>query len=140
MTLPVWPSDLPDPIGEGFKLVRGESRRRSQGDQGPPRMRRGISKAVDQVQLTLVVDHNERARFERFYVEETAEGALPFLMPDWSRNGDYLTTADGTFLTDASGNRLTIAATWACLFGDQLPSYAAIGAHWQLGFIVTVLP
>ncbi len=140
MTLPSWPTDLIEPVGDNWKLLRGSARRRGQGDQGPPRMRRGISKAVDQVQMSFVVTHNERARFERFYVEETSEGALPFLMPDWSRNGDYLTMADGTFLTDASGNRLTIAATWLCMFGEQSPAYGAIGAHWQLSFSVTVLP
>lgn len=140
MTLPNWPTDLPEPVGDGFRIARGERRRRSQGDQGPPRMRRGISKSVDQVQMSIVVSHNERARFERFYREETSEGALPFLMPDWSRNGDYLTMADGTFLTDAAGNRLTMAVTLPCLFGDQLPTYSAIGGHWQLSFVVTVLP
>ncbi|MEP2437591.1 MAG: hypothetical protein ABJH93_11905, partial [Roseibium sp.] len=133
--------DLPEPNGQGWKLLRGESRRRAQGDQGPPRMRRGISKAVDQMQMTLLLTHNERARFERFYREETSEGALPFLMPDWSRNGDLLTMADGTVLTDASGNRLTMSVIVPCLFStDQLPSYAAIGAHWQLAFVITVLP
>ena len=140
MTLPVWPTDLIEPLGDNWKLVRGDARRRGRGDQGPPRMRRGISKAVDQVQMSLMVTHNERARFERFYVEETGEGALPFLMPDWSRNGDHLTMADGTFLTDASGNRLTMSVTRACLFGDQLPSYAAVGTHWQLGLVVVYLP
>ena len=140
MTLPSWPIELLEPISDGWRQQRGESRRRGGGDQGPPRMRRGVSKAADAVQMTFVCTHDERARFDRFYDEDTDEGALPFLIPDFATDGDALMTGEGSLLTDENDNPLLIASTWVAMFGDQLPSYAPIGLRWQITFILTVLP
>ena len=140
MTLPTFPTELVKPVADGWRQQRGESRRRAGGDQGPPRTRRGISKAADVVQMSFICDHDQRARFERFYDEDTAEGALPFLIPDFATDGDMLMTADGALLTDDEDNPLLIASTLVCMFGEQLPGYAPIGAHWQVSFILTVLP
>lgn len=140
MTLPSFPTELLRPLSDGWRKQRGESRRRAAGDQGPTRTRRGISKAADAVQVSFICDHDQMARFDRFYDEDTSEGALPFLITDFATDGDWLITADGEILTDDEDNPLTIASTLVCLFGEQLPATVPIGAHWQVSFILTVLP
>ena len=140
MTLPRFPTELLRPLSDGWRKQRGESRRRAAGDQGPTRTRRGISKAADAVQVSFILNHDEMARFDRFYDEDTAEGALPFLIPDFATDGDWLMTADGEILTDDEDNPLMIASTLVCQFGEQLPSTVPIGAHWQVSFILQMLP
>lgn len=140
MTLPQWPSELPDPVGDGWKIRPEDARRRAPGDQGPPRSRRGVSRPVTAIRATFVFDIHEQARFERFFIEDTAEGALPFLMPDFKRSGEYITSLDRTILTDASGNPLVAIVTPLCMIGDQLPAYDPIGTEWQVTVDIVVLP
>lgn len=140
MTLPVWPSELSEPTGDGWKIRPGDSRRRAPGDQGPPRVRRGVSRSVTAIRGVFIFDVHETARFERFLYEETVEGALPFLMPDFKRSGEYLTMADRTVLTDRLGNPLVATVTKLCMFGEQLPAFDPLGAEWQVSVDISVMP
>ena len=140
MSLPVWPEELERPLRDSYDQQKGDTRRRQQGDQGPPRMRRGISKGVEVIGMAFMATADERARFERFYNEDTGEGALPFLMTDWGRDGLALWDDDGAGLTDETGTPLLIAATWVCSFGEALPSITPVGVEWRIQFNLVVLP
>jgi hypothetical protein len=83
---------------------------------------------------------NEWARLQRFYIEETQSGALPFIMPDYERQGLPLSTTAGARLTNRAGNRLVIASTWLCQFSDALPSATVVGVERQVSFRVEILP
>lgn len=140
MTMPSWPAELVRPLREGYQQQRGDNRRFASGEQGPPRVRRGVSKAITTVPMSFYVTSDQRARFWRFYIEETEEGALPFIMPDWTRDEHDLLTAGGLNLLTHDDVPLLIAATWAVLFGQSTPNETPMGVEWRINFDVMVLP
>lgn len=138
--MPSWPAELSRPLADAFQRQRGENRRISQGDQGPPRVRRGMSKSVDTVQIALYLSYDQKARFYRFHDEETEEGALPFLMPGWAKQDQNLLTVDGLYLTDENDVPLLLDDTWPCLFGQSRPNDVVMGVEWRVTFDVIILP
>jgi hypothetical protein len=135
-----WPSELPRPLRAGYQRTSGESRLRTTNDKGPARQRRRFSSVTDTLDLTFILTMNEWARLLRFYREETLDGALPFIMPDFDRQGLSLSTATGSSLTTSTGHRLVIGATWLCQFSDALPVATVIGVQRQVSFRVDILP
>ena len=140
MTLPSWPTELERPLRDGFSQQIGDNRRRQKADQGPPRMRRSTSKAIETIGMSFMATADLRDRFWRFYREEVGSGALPFLVPDWGRDGLVLWDSSGIVLTDEDGTPLLIAATWVCVFGDRLPGDVPVGVEWRIQFDLVVLP
>jgi len=123
MTIPTWPSDLPQLAAlDNFTLSQAEGRIRSQTDTGPGKVRLLNSAAVTpftvQVQ-PLTID--QYARFERFWNEEIGYGVLPFWLPDLFYDGLTLTDQDGNTITDQSGTPIVFGSWWLVRFGGTTP-------------------
>lgn len=141
MTLHIWPDgELPRPLRPEFELAFGEGRLLTQPSAGPVRSRRRFSAVSHSQALAFLMTRNERARFERFYFDETRAGALPFLMPDFGTDGLPIGDEAGAQLTDEAGAPLLITAMRLCLFGAQLPVISAQGVEWRVSFAVEILP
>lgn len=140
MSMPSWPVELKKPLADGFQQAREDNRRLLRAERGPPRVRRGSSKASEAVSVAFYLSHDQRARFDRFHIEETEEGALPFLVPAWGVDNHDLWTADGLNLLTHDDVPLLIASTWVCLFGQTMPSVVAMGVEWRISFDLVILP
>lgn len=140
MTLPVWPADLPPPLRRGYQGSLLENRLRRSGQGGPPRFERLTSARTRELSLQIVTDRVGKSLFDRFHAETTADGALPFAMPDPVSDGWPLLTPGGDALLAPDGEPLTNAATLLCLFGEALPRDTLQGRDFTITFSVTVLP
>jgi hypothetical protein len=140
VTLPSYPPELPRPNRDGYRVARGDGRSIGRQDAGPPTRRRRFSSTVTTLSLSIDLSRSLKARFDRFYDEETAGGTLPFLMPDPATDGTELLTIGGVPLLTAGGVPLLIARTWLCVFGDQLPVETPRGVEWRVSFTLLVLP
>lgn len=142
MTLPRWPSDLPRPDRQGFQVSVPDGRLATRPEAGPPRVRRRFSAAATPMQMTIRVDADQRARFERFWGEDLSRGSLPFLMPDWRFDGHGLRTGTGGGgLVTAAGGRLIIAAWVLVMFAtDQAPAQTPEGVGWRIVASFSILP
>ncbi|WFE92309.1 hypothetical protein K1718_13370 [Roseibium porphyridii] len=135
-----WPSTLPLPDRQTYGKQPDEARIRRRPDSGPPGSRGRFSSAARQVALSIDIDRNQKAVFDRFFQHELAEGSLPFTMPDPTTHGWQLFTAAESPLLTVDGTPIALAATWLCLFGDGLPSEAIRGVRFQISFQIAVMP
>lgn len=137
-----WPISLPRPNRDGFQLKPQEARRKRQSDAGPPGYRRRFSAVAKSVNMTLMLTHNQRATFDRFFHETCQDGAMRFWMPDPTNDGWPLTTETGAPLwtNDETREPLTIGARWLCAWGDDLPTETVQGIEFQKTFSLWVLP
>lgn len=140
MSLPWYPTTLPAPLAENFREARGDGRTVGRTDAGPPIRRRRFSAVPKSVSFSTILYPHELSKFNRFYEEDTAEGTLPFLMPDPINNGALLLTAGGVPLLTAGGSPILITSTWLCVFGDELPVVTPSGLEWRVTFSLLVLP
>ena len=139
MALPVWPSELDPPMREGYAISRVETRLRRPVEQGPHRQRRRFSAAPAPVSMTLDVSRDQRARFDRFFIEEVSQGALPFLITDPTTHGQPILVG-GEPLLDTDGEVITIAAWQVARFGEALPETTVIGIRYRIRFSIEVMP
>lgn len=123
-----------------FQMETGDGRLHTRNDAGPMRIRRKYSQVANTVAITIDVDRNQLARFDRFYNEEIGSGTLPFLMTDPMTAALPLLDADTIQLTTHDGKPLVCAATWVCLMGEQPPVRTPIGVRWRVSFQVMVMP
>ncbi|WP_430914067.1 hypothetical protein [Methylobacterium sp. sgz302541] len=142
MSIPFWPSDLPQRVSRnGFGETFRDGRLRTAMEAGPPKMRRRFSSAVRPIQASIEVTVDGKARLERFWSEEAAGGTLPFLMPDQTLDGLALTDGDGIQLLDDQGRPLVNTNWWLAMFGDSAPSVQNMGWIWyRVSFPLMVLP
>lgn len=139
MVLPVWPHELDPPLREGYGILRAENRLRRPVEQGPHRQRRKFSAVPSSVPMTLDVSRDERARFDRFYDEEVAEGSLPFLIKDPTTHGLPIMVG-GAWLLDEAGRVITIAAWQIGRFGAPPPEVSVIGVRYRIRCTIEVMP
>lgn len=99
-----------------------------------------MSKAAQAVGVAFFVSHDQRGRFDRFFDDETEQGALPFLVPSWGIDNVGLLAADGLDLLTHEDAPLLIAATWVCMFGQTMPSVVPMGLQWRISFDLVILP
>ena len=141
MTLPVWPNlELPRPLRAGYQEAPLDGRILSRTEAGYTRLRRRFTMMPRRLSLTFMMSRNERARFERFYEEELAAGALQFLMPDFADDGWPLADDEGAWLATDEGDVLVTEKIELCQFTEQLPAYEVAGLEWRVSFTVEVLP
>lgn len=142
MAIPVWPGDLPQRVlSDGYSYGFADGRLKTAMERGPPKTRRGSSAAVKLVSAQIYGDQNDIARLERFWIEDLAHGALPFLIPDQNRDELALVTDDGLQLLDDQGRRLINTAWWLVLFGETPPQAQPVsGMIHRSTFTLTVLP
>lgn len=143
MSLPVWPVDLPQFVErQGFSEGFADGRLRTKMDAGPAKTRRRSSSAARPIQASVRVSVDGKMRLKRFWDEDTASGALPFLMPDPTADGLALIFDDGSRLLDQDGAPLLDTAWLLVLFGETPPNAipAAGGAWYMVSFSLSVLP
>ena len=140
--IPVWPTDLPQKLlSDGYSYGFADGRLKTAMDAGPPKMRRRFSSAVRPVAGQFYGSEDDMARLERFWAEDTAGGALPFLIPDQNRDALALLTSDGLQLQDDQGRPLINTAWWLVLFGDTPPQKQVVsGLIHKATFTLSVMP
>ena len=87
MRIPTFPPELPRPQVSGFRRQRSDPRRRRTFDAGPPKFARRYSAVPVTFSLSMRLHAWQVALFDRFYVEDCADGSLPFYMPDYTVDG-----------------------------------------------------
>lgn len=134
-----WPAGLPRPERNSWQLSRQDGRQASQGDVGPVRYRRRISRTPLEVQMSVVLDRDQRAVFDRFYDDDCAGGVRLFRMPDPATDGWALLASDGNPLLAPDGSPLLLSALWLCAWGKEGPVEAVIGVEFRKNFSLQVL-
>lgn len=140
MTIASWPTELPHPERESWSLSRQDGRMKLRSDAGPPRYRRRFSAVAKLVSLSIIVDRNGKAIFDRFFEETTEDGSLLFYMPDPTTDGWHLFTGAGARLLKSDGTPLLLAGSWLCAWGDQTPTDTILGVEFRISFSVAVMP
>lgn len=141
MSIPAWPSVLPNPNRSGYSLALGEGRMFTQDDAGPVRAGRKFSQVAKSMSLVIEVNRDLRAVFENFWFEDTKEGVRPFTMPDFSTDGWTLLDDAGEPLRDETGAPLLLAETWLCMFAtSSTPQISVRGVDWVISFAIQVMP
>jgi hypothetical protein len=92
------------------------------------------------VSASIIIDYDAKSRFERFWIEDTSYGSLPFIMPDQTHDGVPILDEDGNSILDEGGNPLLIAANWLVMFGQEAPQIAPWGVQFQASFQLNVMP
>lgn len=141
MTVPVWPDDLPCSVIMGsLQTAPRGSRLSTAPDYGPSKLRRRGPKIMA-ASGTVSVDANQRARFDRFWDEDTEGGTLPFLFRDHQLDGYQMTDEAGAWLETEDGTPIRIESWWLVQFGQQEPAYSRqSGNRFQIQFSLVVLP
>ncbi|WP_349295232.1 hypothetical protein ABEB22_18290 (plasmid) [Thioclava sp. 'Guangxiensis'] len=134
-----WPTELPRPERNSWQRSYQDGRRKSQGDAGPVRYRRKLSRSTQLVTLSVMLSRSEKAVFDRFFEEECLFGADRFWMPDPTSDGWPLLSSDGTPLQTGDGVPLLVARQWLCAWGDQLPTETIIGREFRMTFSLQVI-
>lgn len=144
MTVAVWPSSLPKPDRDTWNAQPQDARLKRQSEAGPPTWRRRFSNAAKMVSLSVLLDRDQNAIFENFYLYDTKQGSLLFWMPDPTTDGWFLYTDDGSPLLisggDNDGAPILLGAQWLCSFGDTLPNETVVGIRFRRTFSVVVIP
>jgi hypothetical protein len=137
----VWPDDLPcsvttDSLATG---PRG-SRLATAPDIGPAKLRRRGPKVAAATGI-LHVTQDQRARFDRFWEEDTTGGVLPFLFRDQQVDGYPLEDDLGAWLQTETGEPIRIESWWLCQFGQQDPAYTRLtGRRFRIQISLIILP
>lgn len=139
MTIPTWPSQLPCPERSSYQAQRANSRLAKQGN-GPTGYRRRFSSVPRLVVYSIDVPRSLKAVFDNFYEVTTADGALPFRMPDPVTDGWPMLTSDGQYMLDINGTPLLLSKMDLCLFGQEPPSETIKSARFEISFSVQVMP
>lgn len=140
MTYPVWPESLPRPERSSWQANRQDGRLKRRSDAGPTSYRRRFSSTARPVSLSVLLSRDQKAIFENFYVEEIAEGAGLFWMPDPTTDAWPLLTDEGPSLLTDDGTPILLGEQWLVTMGDTLPSEAVIGVEFRISFSVEVMP
>lgn len=136
----IWPSSLPRPERQPYGRQPDEARLERKAETGPLAFRRRFSSVARLVALSIDIDRNQKAIFDRFYETDTKEGSLPFSMPDPTTHEWLLFTADGQQILAVDGTPILLTAHWLCVFGKSRPSEAIRGVRFQISFQVAVMP
>lgn len=140
MTLPAWPSVLPRPLRDSWQLRPQDVRVARTVQAGPPGYRRRFSAGAQLVSQAIDLDRHQKAVFDKFFFETTRQGSLPFTMPDPTTDGWALLDAEGAPILTEGGDPILLAATWTCLFGQEVPVEAVYGVRFIKSFSIAVMP
>lgn len=141
--IPYWPSDLPQRVlADSFSEGLADGRLRTAMETGHAKSRRRFSSAPKPVAAGFKISLDEKARLERFWLEEIAGGSLPFLIPDQTRDGVALLADGGLQLLDDQGRPLINTAWWLVLAGESPPAFTTRnrGISYTATFPMMVMP
>ena len=139
MTVATWPASLPRPARNSWQAQQDDGRMRRSGG-GPPGYRRRFSSTARMVSLSINVPRSLKAVFDNFHRDTTAQGTMPFYMPDPTTDGWALLDAQGRPLKDGTGRPILLSARWLCLFGEEHPIETIQGVRFDIAFSVAVMP
>jgi hypothetical protein len=142
MTVPIWPSDLPQKfLANGYSEKLRDGRIFVRTGTGPGKARRRFSSAVIPVNGSMYLRSDQKARFERFWNEDTNGGVLAFNIPDQTHDGFSILNDEGLFLTTDAGEPLIVTAKWLAMFAQEPPTFTTInGGYFSVSFGLSVLP
>jgi hypothetical protein len=92
------------------------------------------------VTLSLLLNRDLRAVFDRFYDVDCAGGTRLFWMPDPTTDGWALLGTDGRPLLAGGRQPLLMSRRWLCAWGDAVPSEALVGLEFRKSFNLQVMP
>ncbi|MBT9370270.1 hypothetical protein [Rhizobium sp. CSW-27] len=140
MTVAVWPSELPPPEQQGYKKTAQDPRQKRAGDIGPAGYRRRFSGVARPVSLSFLLDRGQKARFDRFYEEETGFGTISFDMPDPTTDGWPALDSNGEQMLDSEGRPMLLTRIWRCKFADGAPEETVVDTQFRVTFSILVMP
>lgn len=141
MTIPTFPSELPKPLASGYASQRFDPRRRRTFDAGPPKFSRRYSKVATSRTFTMWLWAWQKAVFDGFYIEQCAEGSLPFYMTDDTVDGLSVLDESLRFLTDENDVPILCAKRMLCLWGDAPPTFGtAVTTRQLVSFSILEMP
>lgn len=142
MTVAEWPTELGKPQRQGYGRTLGEGRKFISSERGPGRIRRKFSSTVQPISMQIFLNTDDKkARFERFWNENTSGGSSIFTMADPETDGIPLLDEDGLPLLDEDDLPLLLSSTWVCQFGRSPPEVVSDGGRtWMITFPLVVLP
>jgi hypothetical protein len=140
MAIPVWPEELPQRVlRAGYSETFRDGLLRSRSDSGVGKVRRRYSSAALPVAATISLFFSQKARLERFWYEETGNGALPFTMPDQTHDGLPMLDGGGLPILNGSGLPVLVTSTWLVQFAAP-PQIAPRGPIFSASLQLNVLP
>lgn len=142
MSIPAWPSELPEPLRADYAEQSGEGRTMFRPDAGPPRIRQRFAAVVDDVPYSISVERWKLGLFDKFYGETLKNGTLPFTMPSPLIDGFAILDEDGVPLLDENDVPLLFGETMLVMFADQgLPARSQIDVEeYRVRFRLMRLP
>jgi hypothetical protein len=123
-----------------FQSSARGNRLRTAPDSGPAKQRRR-GPLVRPATIAILVDQDGRARFDRFFDEETVSGTAPFLFPDQQMDNYLAEDEGGLVLQDETGTPIIIESWWLVQFGQNQPAFTAVSGHlYNVQFDLVILP
>ena len=140
MTLPAWPSELPQRLTyTTYSETLRDTRFFTNVDAGFGRMRRRLSVGILKVSISFPANFDKKTRFERFWTEETEDGTKHFSMPGQGVDGISLLDEEGGVLLMDDDSPAIITHYWRCRFGQGGPEITRQAGIFRINFDVDVL-
>ena len=130
-----WPADLPQYVRRtDFRQTAPGGVLRTKTDTGPGKARRRFSSAPAPLSCSITVDLAGLARFRRFFEEELANGAKPFLMRDQEFDGATLSD-----LETETGEPIDVVAQRIVMFAEE-PAHTSFGMMFAISMSLSLMP
>jgi hypothetical protein len=133
MTVAVWPSELPNPERGTYQAQREDTRLKKRG-RGAVGYRRMSSSTPRLISMSIEVPRSLKAVFDNFHMDTTADGTLPFWMPDATTDGWPMLSSSGQPVLMPDGTPILLSRRMLCLFGDEMPSESVRGVRFEISF------
>jgi hypothetical protein len=141
MSVATWPAGLPQkPERDGFALGAADGRLVSETEVGPGKRRRRWP-GLATWQMSMWLTASQRDLFLAFW-ESLSGGSSPFWFPDFSTDGEPLTTESDETITTETGEEIDVTIWNLAQFaaGSQPSIGNKSAALWPVSFALQVLP
>lgn len=124
MSYPDFPTALPPPLIAGYQHQRGNARRLTTFDSGPPKssLRHGMVPRT--ISLRFRLSSWQVHTFNRFYEDACRWGTVMFWLRDHMVDGAPLLTSDGRPRLNSQGVPLLASRVMLCAWGDEPPVFS----------------
>lgn len=142
MSIPSYPAELPPPLRADYAEQSGEGRILFRPDAGPSRPGNRFASVVDLIPFSTRLKRWQLEVFDRFYLDETKRGSLPFTMPAPFIDGYEMLDENLEVLLDENFEPLLYPETMLVMFAEQgLPARSSIQADaFNVSFRLSRLP
>lgn len=140
----VWPETLPQRVSvDGYSRGAADGRLFQSMEKGPPKVRLRTAAAVRPMQASILVEADQLAAFENFWIGDLSRGVKPFYMPDNVFDAQELSaepTDLGPLLTE-DDSPILLDSFWFVQFGEEAYQVSAVGPTlFRVAFSFLVLP